>query len=69
MSEPIDVANYYRLGLWKESGHYLEDENRPHTYPILHRKWLEAYGKDLDTIAVAHEMERRVDQGSPYSRL
>ena len=44
VSEPIDVANYYRLGLWKESGHYLEDENRPHTYLILHRKWLEVYG-------------------------
>eukprot|EP00898_Chlorokybus_atmophyticus_P000205 jgi/Chlat1/1185/Chrsp114S01646 len=39
MVEPIDIANYYRLELWKQwpigNRHYLEAENRPEYYTFL----------------------------------
>eukprot|EP00898_Chlorokybus_atmophyticus_P005854 jgi/Chlat1/626/Chrsp103S01043 len=39
MVEPIDIANYYRLELWKQwpvgNRHYLEADNRPDYYTFL----------------------------------
>eukprot|EP00898_Chlorokybus_atmophyticus_P003024 jgi/Chlat1/3722/Chrsp258S03871 len=39
MVEPIDIANYYRLELWKQwpvgNRHYLEADNRPEYYTFL----------------------------------
>uniref|UniRef100_A0A0C9RJM9 TSA: Wollemia nobilis Ref_Wollemi_Transcript_14423_2311 transcribed RNA sequence n=1 Tax=Wollemia nobilis TaxID=56998 RepID=A0A0C9RJM9_9CONI len=48
--EPLDIANYYRLGKHEDSGHYLA-KGRPRRY-ILVEKWLEA-----------HQVRR--DKGSP----
>eukprot|EP01018_Ginkgo_biloba_P037611 Gb_07530 [translate_table: standard] len=37
--EPLDIANYYRLGKHEDSGHYLA-HGRPRRYRVL-QKWLE----------------------------
>ena len=61
--EPIDIANYYNLGLWKESKHYLEDNNRPHAYALIDEKWAKAYGPE-DSVQLAKDRERRVKDES-----
>ncbi|GLJ40641.1 hypothetical protein SUGI_0838990 [Cryptomeria japonica] len=40
MVEPLDIANYYRLGKHEDTGHYLA-KGRPRRYLLL-QKWLEA---------------------------
>jgi Enhanced disease susceptibility 1 protein EP domain len=37
--EPFDIANYYRLGLDRQSGHYLSDNNRVDMYVRLEKMW------------------------------
>jgi Enhanced disease susceptibility 1 protein EP domain len=38
--EPFDIANYYRMGLDRGSGHYLSGRNRPDIYTQLQDVWL-----------------------------
>ncbi|KAK9833455.1 hypothetical protein WJX81_006897 [Elliptochloris bilobata] len=35
--EPVDIANYERLGFEKESGGYWEDNNRPSQYVYIEK--------------------------------
>eukprot|EP00898_Chlorokybus_atmophyticus_P002994 jgi/Chlat1/3696/Chrsp249S03837 len=48
MVEPIDIANYYRLELWKQwpvgNRHYLEADSRPEYYTFLELQY-EKYNK------------------------
>lgn len=40
LTEPFDIANYYRMGLDRGSGHYLSGRNRPDIYAQLQDVWL-----------------------------
>ena len=33
--EPLDIAKFYRLALWKKWPHYHESDNRPHHFEFL----------------------------------
>ncbi|KAH9325589.1 hypothetical protein KI387_005767 [Taxus chinensis] len=47
--EPLDIANYYRLGKHEDTGHYLA-KGRPCRYLLL-QKWLEAHQLRSTTIS------------------
>eukprot|EP00898_Chlorokybus_atmophyticus_P002902 jgi/Chlat1/3612/Chrsp235S03603 len=60
MVEPIDIANYYRLELWKQwpvgNRHYLEADNRPEYYTFLELQY-EKHNKSDAPSSTQHALD------------
>ena len=59
--EPIDIANYYHHRFWRDSGHYLEDNNRPIAYKFFEERWAEACNKTPDSVQLAREKQHEIE--------
>lgn len=68
--EPIDIANYYHHRFWRDSGHYLEGNNRPLAYKFFEDKWNGVKGNNTsgDSVKLARDKQRQIERSISLPR-